>query len=318
MNITSLEGLVFGVDDVGACNEFLANMGLEVVESADDGGHFFAEDGTWISIRPRTDASLPAPLETGSLLRETVYGAADADTIEAVAKEMARDREVTWHADGSIGFYDDLGFALRICISARKALEVPAEVMPNVPNSAQSRGLNVTGVTPGAPAAQPRTLSHVVYFVPDVALAEAFYTQRLGFRCTDRFTDVGPFLRPAGMADHHALFLIQSPPHIKGIEHFAFHMASPSQVLAAGTQMVKRGFQSFWGPGRHHFGSNWFWYFNCPMGCHAEFDADMDQHDDHWVPRAAAMGPEASQAYLFQFREKWAPGGPPPNARPAS
>ncbi|WBO60433.1 VOC family protein [Acidocella sp. MX-AZ03] len=183
------------------------------------------------------------------MLRETVYGAADTDTIEAVAKEMARDREVTWHADGSIGFYDDLGFALRICLATRKTLEVPAEVMPNVPNSTQSRGLNVIGVTPGAPAARPRTLSHVVYFVPDVALAEAFYTQRLGFRCTDRFTDVGPFLRPAGMADHHALFLIQSPPHIKGIEHFAFHMASPSQVLAAGTQMVKRGFQSFWGPG---------------------------------------------------------------------
>jgi catechol 2,3-dioxygenase-like lactoylglutathione lyase family enzyme len=317
MNITSLEELVFGVDDVGSCNEFLANMGLDPVARDDRGGLFLAEDGTGISIRPRADASLPEPLETGSMLRETVYGAADIETIEAVANEMSRDRAVIREGDGSISFYDDLGFALRIRISTRKMLDVPAEVMPNVPNSTQSRGLNVIGVTPGAPPARPRTLSHVVYFVPDVSAAEAFYTERLGFRCTDRFTDVGPFLRPAGMADHHALFLIQTPPHMKGIEHFAFHMASSSQVLAAGTQMVKHGFQSFWGPGRHHFGSNWFWYFNCPMGCHAEFDADMDQHDDHWIPRTAAMGPESSQAYLFQVREKWAPGGPPPNVKPA-
>ena len=42
----------------------------------------------------------------------------------------------------------------------------------------------------------PRTLSHVVYLVPDAARAEAFYVDRLGFRVTDRFRGVGPFLRP--------------------------------------------------------------------------------------------------------------------------
>ena len=39
---------------------------------------------------------------------------------------------------------------------------------------------------------------------------------------------------------------------------------------------MRAGYQSFWGPGRHKFGSNWFWYFNSPLGCHVEYDADMD------------------------------------------
>jgi catechol 2,3-dioxygenase-like lactoylglutathione lyase family enzyme len=309
MNITNLERLVFGVDDTQACAAFLAGMGLEEAQ-----GVFRAQDGTGVAIHARDDAALPTPLETGSMLRETVYGVGDAQTLDALGANLSRDRTVTTHADGSIGFYDDDGFALRFVLSNRRGLSVPASVLPNVAGTAAGRGTNVTGLTPGAAVPRPRTLSHLVYFVPDARAAEAFYVERLGFRCTDRFTGVGPFLRPAGMADHHALFLIQTPPHMKGIEHFAFHMDGPSDVMEAGTHMVEAGFQSFWGPGRHYFGSNWFWYFNCPMGCHAEFDADMDQHDDAWVARAAPLGPDASQAFLFRYQEKWMPGGPPPKA----
>jgi hypothetical protein len=62
------------------------------------------------------------------------------------------------------------------------------------------------------------------------------------------------------------------------------------------------------------YGSNWFWYFNSPLGCHVEYDADMDLHDGTWVAREAGMGADASQLFLFQQRDKWAPGGPPPPA----
>jgi catechol 2,3-dioxygenase-like lactoylglutathione lyase family enzyme len=151
--------------------------------------------------------------------------------------------------------------------------------------------------------------------VPDAAKAEEFYVKRLGFVCTDRFTGVGPFLRPAGTLDHHTLFLIQTPPFMKGCEHFTFHMGGPTEVMQAGTRLVNKGYQSFWGPGRHKFGSNWFWYFNSPLGCHVEYDADMDLHDDNWTAREVPMGADASQLFLFQFREKWAPGGPPADGK---
>ncbi len=307
MNIIGLDALVFGVEDLAACGQYLADYGLR------DAGHgrFEALDGTAVVIRGKDDPSLPPAMGTASLLRETVYGVADEATLQAIASELSKDRPVTQEG-GVVRAQDDLGFALAFQLSVRKPLALPAEAV-NAPGAAPQREPNVLGISPEM-AALPRSLSHVVYFVPDVAKGEAFYT-RLGFVCTDRFTGVGPFLRPAGTQDHHTLFMIQTPPFMKGCEHFTFHMGGPTEVLLAGTRFVEKGYQSFWGPGRHKFGSNWFWYFNSPLGCHVEYDADMDLHDDAWAAREAPMGADASQLFLFQHREKWAPSGPPPGAK---
>lgn len=306
MNIIGLDALVFGVDDLAACRQYLVDYGLR-----DAGGdRFEALDGTAVVLRAKDDATLPPGLGTASMLRETVYGVADAATLQAIATELSRDRTVT-HEGGVVRALDDMGFALAFQVSVRRPLNLPAETV-NAPGAPVLRPANTVGVDQNAPAL-PRSLSHVVYFVPDTAKAEAFY-QRLGFVCTDRFTGVGPFLRPAGTQDHHSLFMIQTPPFMKGCEHFTFHMGGPTDVMLAGTRFVEKGYQSFWGPGRHKFGSNWFWYFNSPLGCHVEYDADMDQHDGHWAAREVPMGADASQLFLFQHREKWAPSGPPPGA----
>src|SRR5262249_4699938 len=79
--------------------------------------------------------------------------------------------------------------------TVRRAFKLAAEAV-NAPGAPPQRAPNCLGVDPSASVA-PRTLSHVVYFVPDAARAEAFY-ERLGFRTTDRFIGVGPVLRPAG------------------------------------------------------------------------------------------------------------------------
>ncbi|KWC94530.1 glyoxalase [Burkholderia cepacia] len=312
MNIIGPDTLVFGVDDVAACSQYLLDYGLLPVRSDGTGGRFEALDGTGIDIARRDDPALPPALGTASMLRKTIYGVADAATLDAIAAELRRDREVNTLADGSIESLDDMGFAIGFQVTTRRSLVLPAEPV-NAPGAPAQRAPNVVAVSEDA-LLTPRTLSHVVYFVPDAAKAEAFYVERLGFRCTDRFTGVGPFLQPAGTLDHHTLFMIQTPPFMKGCEHFTFHMGGPTEVLQAGTRFVAKGYQSFWGPGRHRFGSNWFWYFNSPLGCHVEYDADMDLHDDAWNAREAPMGADASQLFLFQHREKWAPGGPPAGA----
>ena len=306
MNIVGLDALVFGVDDLAVCTSYLTDYGLKPVGD----GRFEALDGTAVVIRAKDDASLPPGMGTASMLRETVYGVADAATLDAIEAEMQRDRPVT-RRGGVLRCADDMGFALAFQVSVRRPLALPAESV-NAPGAAPQRGPNRLGLSADM-AALPRSLSHVVYFVPDSARARAFYT-RLGFVCTDSFTGIGPFLRPAGTLDHHTLFMIQTPPHMKGCEHFTFHMGGPTEVLLAGTRFVEKGYQSFWGPGRHKFGSNWFWYFNSPLGCHVEYDADMDLHDDQWAAREAPMSADASQLFLFQHREKWAPSGPPPGA----
>ncbi len=312
MNIIGLDTLVFGVDDVAACSRYLTDYGLTPIGADATGGRFEAIDGTGIEIAHRDDAGLPPPLGTASMLRKTIYGVADAAALEAIAEELQRDRQVLKLADGSIESVDDMGFAIGFQVTVRRSLSLPAEPV-NAPGAPAQRSPNVVAVSDAA-VPTPRTLSHVVYFVPDAAKAEAFYVDRLGFRCTDRFTGVGPFLQPAGTLDHHTLFMIETPPFMKGCEHFTFHMGGPTEVLQAGTRFVEKGYQSFWGPGRHRFGSNWFWYFNSPLGCHVEYDADMDLHDETWTAREAAMSADASQLFLFQHREKWAPGGPPPAA----
>lgn len=309
MNILGPDLLVFGVDHVQACSQFLTDYGLTPADVTADGGRFEAMDGTGVLIRAADDPSLPPALPTGNMIRETIYGVRDAAAMEAIVRELSKDREVRTDADGSLHCTDDLGFAIGFQVTVRKAYAA-APTLTNAPGSPSQRGPNQVAVDPNAQI-RPRSLSHVVFFVPDAARMEAFY-QRLGFCVTDRFPGVGAFMRPAGTLDHHTLFFIQTPPFMQGCEHFTFHLGGPSEVMQAGTRLVAKGYQSYWGPGRHIFGSNWFWYFNSPMGVHVEYDADMDLHDDAWKPREAPFGADASQLFLMQHREKWSPGGPPP------
>jgi catechol 2,3-dioxygenase-like lactoylglutathione lyase family enzyme len=308
MNILGPDGVVFGVDDVAACAQYLTDYGLKPVGVTGQGGRFEALDGTFVEIRGKDDPSLPPAFETANMLRETIYGVADTETLDEVETELKKDRKVT-RADGVLRAFDDMGFALAFQVTVRRPLELPGETI-NSPGAKPQRPPNKIGADPSA-TPKPRTLSHVVYFVPDSAKAEKFY-ERLGFVTTDRFVNLGPFMRPAGTLDHHTLFMIQTPPFMKGCEHFTFHVAGPTELMLAGSRFAAKGYQTFWGPGRHLMGSNWFWYFNSPLGCHVEYDADMDLHDSSWTPREAPANADTSQLFLFTVKDKWSPGGPPP------
>jgi catechol 2,3-dioxygenase-like lactoylglutathione lyase family enzyme len=309
MNILGLDNLVFGVDDMPGSRQYLLDYGLDEV-SFDPaiGGSFAALDGTCITLRHAHDASLP-PLPPGAhspCLRETIYGVDSDATLAALQAELGKDRSATLGTDGVLRSLDDGGFAIGFQKTVRRTY------------SARFLGFNVPGQPPGrapndcaanpAEVIKPRTLSHLVYFVPDVKQAEAFYA-RLGFVTTDRFENLGPFMRPAGTQDHHTLFMIQRfNDHMVGCNHFTFHLGSASEVLQHGWEFVRKGYKSFWGPGRHILGSNYFWYFNSPFGAVMEVDADMDIHDDTWVPRECAPGKDNSQVFLFEALDKWAPG----------
>jgi len=313
MNIIGPDALVFGVDDVAATTQYLTDYGLTPAGRDVYGQRFEALDGTAIVVAHKDDAALPAALETGNMLRKTIYGVADAQAIAAIAAELGKDREVRSLPDGSIESVDDAGFVLGFQVTARKPITMAGEAV-NAPGAKPQRAPNQLGVDERLEP-RPRTLSHFALFVPDAAKGEAFYVDRLGFRCTDRLVGAGPFLQPGGTIEHHTLFLINTPPHMKGMEHVAFHLGGPHEVMLAGTRFTNKGYQSFWGPGRHTFGSNWFWYFNSPLGCRFEFDADMDQMDKTWMPREKPAVADSTQVYLLQAREKWAPvGGPPPGA----
>ena len=303
--------MVFGAADLQSSRQYLIDYGLEVC--LNDTNRLEAMDGTAVVLRNADDSDLPAAPSPICQLRRTILGVASAHDLEAIAVELSKDREVKRMPDGSIESVDDSGYAIGFQLSRRKPCNAMGEVS-NAPGSPIQRSANQLGVQAGRGRIQPRTLSHIVYFVHDVAKAEAFYVERLGFRCTDRFEGAGPFLQPAGSLDHHTHFLIQVPAFVPlGVEHFTFHFGGPTEVLQNGYRFCDAGYQAFWGPGRHIFGSNWFWYFNSPLGCHVEMDADMDQHDATWAPRTMPLASDNSQAFLLRYRKKWMPGPSTPH-----
>lgn len=307
MNIVGLEALVFGVEDMAAGRQYLLDYGLREVGASSAGASYEALDGGAVVLRRASDASLPPANAPSPNLRETVYGVADASTLAAIGANLSADREVKTDAEGTLHTLDDGGYAIAFRVTRRRSIIAP-HIGINVPGQAPGRGLNECAADKEQ-LILPRSLSHVVYFVPDVKKAEAFYQDRLGFRVTDRFIGLGPFMRPQGTLEHHTLFMIQSfNHHMVGMNHFTFHLGSAAEVWQAGWRFAQKGYKSFWGPGRHIMGSNHFWYFNSPFGGTMEFDADMDQHDDSWVPRAMPPGADNSQIFLFEHRPKWAPG----------
>lgn len=311
MNIIGLDSLVFGVDDFDASVRCLQDYGLKKAHRGLEGGLYESLDGTSIEVRHAGDAGLPSAISRSPNIRETIYGVADQAALDAIGTELSTDRPVVLDAEGALHSRDDSGIAIGFRVTVRRPIIAPP-VLINVPGMPPQRPPNVVAADPNAEA-DPRSLSHVVYFVPDVGKAERFYVDRLGFKVVDRFSNVGPFLRPAGTQEHHTLFLIQAPAHMVGINHFTFHMAGANELLQAGWKFRQKGWKGFWGPGRHIFGSNYFWYFNSPFGGTIEYDADMDLHDDNWVPREVDAAEDTSQIFLFEHRPLWFPRGGDPH-----
>src|SRR5205085_6179675 len=124
------------------CVRFFTDYGLMPVDASASGGRFEAVDGTSVVIAQRDDPSLPPAMETGSMLRKTIYGVADRQALEAIAAELGRDREVLRLPDGSIEAADDMGFMLGFQVSVRRRIDVPGEAVN----------------TPGKPARAPNVL----------------------------------------------------------------------------------------------------------------------------------------------------------------
>lgn len=123
----------------------------------------------------------------------------------------------------------------------------------------------------------PARITHVVFNSADVAVAQRFFEDALGFRLSDR-TRVMAFMRCN--SDHHSIALADSDADT--LNHVAFVMQDLDAVMRGAGRMSDAGWPIEWGVGRHGPGNNVFSYFVGPDDFVIEYTADVMQVDDSY------------------------------------
>ncbi len=147
-----------------------------------------------------------------------------------------------------------------------------------------------------APRVQPRVLSHVLFFTPDVARMLRFCSDVLGLKLSDESAGVIAFMHGVHGSDHHLVAFAKS--HAPGLHHSSWDVGSIDEVGGGAEQMRAAGFDRGWGLGRHVLGSNYFHYVRDPWGSFAEYSFDIDfvPQGQEWV---AADHPPEDSLYVW-------------------
>jgi catechol-2,3-dioxygenase len=131
---------------------------------------------------------------------------------------------------------------------------------------------------------KPQRLGHMLMFTPDYEKSEAFFSNVLGLRTTDRAKGKVSFMAAGnGVIDHHCFGLI--PSTHRGFQHASFKVGGIDDIGFGAWRMRNAGYKESFGPGRHALASNLFHYFRDPWGSWIEYYADMDRISDAWQTR---------------------------------
>ncbi|MGL5523961.1 MAG: VOC family protein [Aeromonas veronii] len=280
MKITGIEALKFGVVDRAKAAAFLADFGLSRASSDIAGADLFLTlNQSRVYLFEVDDPRLPAAFETGSTLREVVWGVASTGGLAQLAERLAGSPSFC-HEAGRLSCQDPNGMTLSFQLSALHPVEL--QVTP-INQHGDIRRINEA--SPVYERGEPIGIGHVVFFTPDLACTEAFYRDRLGFHLSDCYQGKGAFMRCAAEGHHHDLFLLHVPGKPAGLNHVAFTVRDIHEVIGAGMAMNRHGWSTFMGPGRHPISSAYFWYVNSPLGGAFEYYTNDDYLTPAWQPR---------------------------------
>lgn len=132
---------------------------------------------------------------------------------------------------------------------------------------------------------RPRKLGHVVLGSTDLDASQRFFIAGIGFKVSDTVDGLASFLRCS--TDHHNL-LVQAAP-VPLLHHTSWQVDDVDEVGRGAHAMLSADpGRHVWGLGRHHIGSNFFWYLKDPAGNFSEYYADLDciLDDQLWKPGA--------------------------------
>jgi catechol 2,3-dioxygenase-like lactoylglutathione lyase family enzyme len=270
MALHRLMSVTIGVPDVAATADYYTDFGLLPLG---DGAFATADGGQQLRL---------AQTPTRRLLGLTI-GADDADDLDRIAHNLARLGVAAHRATGRITAEEPVA-RFRVDVSIAPRIEQPA-VPPtpyNGPGRVERVGTRAPGVLREGPVT-PRKLGHVVIGSTDHDTTQRFFTDGLGFKTSDYIKDAGAFLRCS--VDHHNVLVMRAP--VDFLHHTSWQVDDVDEIGRGATTMLEgRPERHVWGLGRHHAGSNFFWYLKDPAGNFSEYYSDMDCviDDQLWTP----------------------------------
>jgi 2,3-dihydroxybiphenyl 1,2-dioxygenase len=209
--------------------------------------------------------------------------------------------DATWRVSIHPGEADDLaylGWEVDDLEATRRSIEAAGVSLEEDPVAAFTdpfgfRHQLVTGIAPGPPFRPGREmagfvtgdqgLGHVVLIVPDLAAAEAFYTDAMGFRVSDSIDSALSlcfFHCPGRAARHHSL-AVASVPGMVGMHHLMLETQTMDDVGGALDVVNERQIPLPMGLGRHSNDLMTSFYMRTPSGFEIEYGTGGRTVDDN-------------------------------------
>lgn len=284
MALTGIDAVVFGVEALDVAQRYLTDWGLTEEGGTGDTLRFLTRDGTEVTVRRSDDCALPTPMQDGPTLREVIWGVDSQEGLEQIAGRIGEDRVIG--ADDMLRIVDPNGLSHAFRVTQRIAVVADAQDV-NGPGLAR----RIDRRSKIYDRALPIAVGHVVLFVDNLQDALDFFVGRLGFVISDSYPGHAAFLRAKTPGSHHDLFVLQRPGN-PGLNHVAFTVSNIHEVFGGGLAMMRKGWETDLGPGRHPISSAYFWYMRSPFGGSLEYYADDDYCTEAWEPGEHERKPE--------------------------
>lgn len=295
MPLHKMNAITIGVPDVEKTSVFYRDFGFTETEP---GVFATADGGEQLRL-------VQTPLRR---LVEISIGADNPDDVDRVASNVsALDIDVKRTEDGLTTVDPGTDVRVRIEVAPRLKQEPIAQTPYNgVGRSDRLGRAPKLRQTDDQVQARPRKLGHVVVGTTDLEPSKKFFMEGIGFKLSDAVSDRAFFLRCT--EDHHNLLLQHAP--VKFLHHSSWQVEDVDEIgLGAQYLLTKDPARHTWGLGRHHVGSNFFWYFRDPAGNFAEYYSDMD-----CIPDGQLWDPQVWTGARSLYT--WGPPPPPSFLRP--
>jgi catechol 2,3-dioxygenase-like lactoylglutathione lyase family enzyme len=216
-------------------------------------------------------------------LVEVHIGADTPDDLSAAASRLLHLGFETRVEGTALTAYDK-ATAIRAVLEVTPRL-VQDPVLPTIyngPGRTDRTGVRAPGVLRKS-RVRPRKLGHAVVGTTDFDTTTAFFRDGLGFKASDYMRGQGAFLRCS--TDHHNILVLAAP--VTYLHHSSWQVDDIDEVGRGASAMLEdHPERHIWGLGRHHAGSNFFWYLKDPAGNFSEYYSDMDciVDDQLWTP----------------------------------